>query len=150
MKSCGRLVGTLAIVALIVLFITTVVNYSVYAAELAESREDLEESIEEHEDDCDSRNCSTCDNYEEREKSLNRQSTQIFVSSVQTFLIYGVFCGILYAVGEIVTRLANTAKTDNKQPYSAAPSTSCAICGSPIKAGTFFCGTCGTRYGNGN
>ena len=147
MKSHGKFLQRLAIIALVIMSIVIVINYFMSASQLAETREDLEDQNEEHQssEDCRGLSCTTCESYKEREEDLDRSSLQLFMNVVQSILLYCIFAGVLYGVGEIATRLS--AGTPAIQA-SSAPTGFCPHCGSEIAPGTRFCRSCGANIEN--
>ena len=144
MKNCGKVMRILSVVILSLMLIGVIINYSFSATELEDARDDLEESIAEHEiEDHDSSydryNCSECESYREREEDYDRREISLFLSAAQSFLLYMVFCGILYALGEVLSKMGQTKPQEK-------PGAFCTNCGKTRLPGTRFCAYCGKEY----
>ena len=110
----------LAVIAFVLLSFSMISEYVIEAQNLAEDREYYEERLEEHEDECDERNCSECEEYEEDLKRYERYDFRNVVYLIQYITLYGVYCAILYAVGEIATKISRKSEPEKKQMIAPA------------------------------
>ena len=159
MNNCGKILRILAILAAILLCIAFIGNYSLDAEELKEDREDLEERIDDHDEShegvyaSDRDDCETCESLDDQEKSLDRQKSQLVFYLLQSIGLYSlVYCGMLFALGEIAAKAGQSkvvpvsVSAPAPAPAPAAAPAVCPNCGAPKQAGSRFCGTCGSVF----
>lgn len=175
MKSCGTILRILAVVAAVLLCVFTLMDYSLYAKEYKDQYEELVENREDHEEshkrggmyeDESQSDCSMCENYEDQEDSLDRNKKNLLYGTARNILLYSVvWCGVLFALGEIASKVARSkedapavipapmpapmpvpapAPTPTPAPAPVAVSPFCPQCGAPKQPGSRFCSICGS------
>lgn len=185
MKNFSVLTRILAVIAAVLMCVCFIGNYALDSERLEEQREELQEEMEEHkemhrsqssgisfeeEEDDDDDECQTCENYEDREKEMDRDAAQNLFYLFQSIALYAViYSGLLFALGEIASKIgqakaapaapvavaAAPVAAPVAAPAPAAPAAPvapvapvCPQCGSPKQPGARFCGVCGTTMDN--
>ena len=156
MNDKGRLIRIIAIIALILVLAVAVTSYVMNAMEMSESLKEFKEDKRAHQDTHDSaserKNCSTCDNYKERQKDYDRATISYIISALTTFLFMAVPCGILYAAGAILGNMsaapayAMSAAPVKEEPFIKPAVVKCPRCGAHQKSGDRFCPVCGSSF----
>lgn len=164
MKSCGLFIRILAIVAAILLCTFSILNYSLDSEYYDEQRDELAEEMDEHEEEHAAEDylgysdeddeCYQCESYEKQEKNLDRYEKELLYGLIQQCVLYAfVWCGVLFILGEIASKVARSKKEPQEAVAAPAPAPviapapvppTCPKCGAPKQPGSRFCGTCGT------
>ena len=170
MKDFAILMRIMAVVIFGVMFVTTVVAYVTDTGAIEERREELEEDIDDHREEYrregrDHDDCWECESLDRTENSIDRSAVNLVLSSISNISMHLVFCGILFAAGEISGKLSKS-KQDNQYQGQNTTSNStmpnfmpnatvgsgntygkntinCPRCGNIITADSKHCAKCG-------
>lgn len=95
----------LAIVMVGVLVVQFAMSYEDFAEDRKEFRSDKRDHEKTHDTRAEMRDCSTCENYEEREDYYNERALSLVLSLLQSVALYLTFTGILFAAGVIIGKM---------------------------------------------
>ena len=151
MKSCGKAMRLIAIIAFIGLCVCSIISYAISMDEVNEQKAAYAEDFAEHRAEIKQmgrlaslhnidNDCSTC----EKEEALNHKAVEYFVYFTQSVLTYLLYCGILYVLGEMAMAKAS-CKAQTVLPQEPVPPAQkvCPNCGNVLDAENHFCNKCG-------